>query len=217
MATVAEIVRAARESKGWSQEALAAEARKSKTTIQNIELGRVKPHGGTLWAIVKALGYESYERMAVAVGAVKVEQNVGDLTGGIPLLGTVPAGVGDYDPTESGADNGLAATAYIPRALIGIDDPHAFAVAVRGDSMAPQYQEGDLVFCSPQTAQESGMVAAIRFADGEATLKFVHDIGDDRLELRAANDRHPARIVHREEVVNMARVVGHYRRTYEPQ
>jgi len=129
----------------------------------------------------------------------------------IPVFDQIPAGNGDFDPTHLGDDNGLAERT-IPRWLVGIDDPTAYGAIVRGDSMSPKYQDGDVVICSPQATHSSGMVAAYRLDSGECGVKMIVDLGDDRVELRPANDRHDVRIVTRESITRLARVVGRFER-----
>lgn len=55
-----------------------------------------------------------------------------------------------------------------------IDDPDAFAARVVGDSMLPEYREGDIVVFSPLRAIKSGMDCFARLEpDGETTFKRV--------------------------------------------
>ncbi|HEX8875342.1 MAG TPA: LexA family transcriptional regulator [Phycisphaerales bacterium] len=67
-----------------------------------------------------------------------------------------------------------------------IDDPDAFAARVVGDSMLPEYREGDIVVFSPLREIKSGMDCFARLEpDGETTFK--------RVFFEAATDpTHPA-------------------------
>lgn len=132
---------------------------------------------------------------------------------GIPLLAEVPAGEGDPDPTMFGLDNGLG-VAYISRNFLPhITDPTAYALVVKGDSMADKYPDGIVVVCSPRAKHVPGKVYAIRFGselDNECTLKRVTPLEGGKLLLMADNPKHEpqTRIVDREHVVRMDLVVA---------
>lgn len=78
----------------------------------------------------------------------------------IPMIGTVAAGEPIYSPEELGVyvDSPMAADA---------------AITIQGDSMAPTYQDGDVVYikCKPDIPE--GAIAVV-FLDDEATLKHVY-------------------------------------------
>lgn len=52
-------------------------------------------------------------------------------------------------------------------------DPHAFAVEVEGNSMAPRYEHGDIVICSPQKQWRSGDYCVVVTKDDQALVKRV--------------------------------------------
>jgi hypothetical protein len=49
-----------------------------------------------------------------------------------------------------------------------VRDPHAFAVEITGESMAPRYEQGDIVVCSPEKRWKSGDYCVVITADGES-------------------------------------------------
>jgi SOS-response transcriptional repressor LexA len=104
-----------------------------------------------------------------------------------------------------------------------IDDPDAFAARVVGDSMLPEYREGDIVVFSPLREIKSGMDCFARLEpDGETTFKrvfFESESGDQssagggddrvkfegeasgvRVRLQPLNPAYAPRVVAREEV-----------------
>jgi transcriptional regulator with XRE-family HTH domain len=100
-----------------------------------------------------------------------------------------------------------------------IDDPDAFAARVVGDSMLPEYREGDIVVFSPVREIKSGMDCFARLEpDGETTFKRVFFEGERRdgdgaervkfegeasgvkVRLQPLNPAYPPRVVAREEV-----------------
>ncbi|MFG0249246.1 MAG: S24 family peptidase, partial [Phycisphaeraceae bacterium JB051] len=113
----------------------------------------------------------------------------------------------DYEHME--LDNGIG-NDYISRTGSGVDDPNAFAVVVAGDSMTPEFREGDTIVCSPASNIEDGTVVFVRFSaerESTCTLKRVFDRGDE-IELVADNRRHAPMIVPKEHVVRMSKVVA---------
>jgi len=53
-----------------------------------------------------------------------------------------------------------------------VKDPQAFALKVKGNSMAPRIEDGDVVIVSPQEEARSGDICVVR-VNGEDTLKKV--------------------------------------------
>ncbi|MBY0111193.1 MAG: LexA family transcriptional regulator [Phycisphaerales bacterium] len=96
-----------------------------------------------------------------------------------------------------------------------IDDPDAFAARVVGDSMLPEYREGDIVVFSPLREIKSGMDCFARLEpDGETTfkrvffesegseegVKFEGEASGVRVRLQPLNPAYAARVVEREQV-----------------
>ncbi|MCB9840921.1 MAG: LexA family transcriptional regulator [Phycisphaeraceae bacterium] len=89
-----------------------------------------------------------------------------------------------------------------------IDDPDAFAARVVGDSMSPDYREGDVVVFSPVLAAASGDDCFARLEpDHESTFKraFFETDGKGRevVRLQPLNPAYAARVVRREEVAGL--------------
>lgn len=89
-----------------------------------------------------------------------------------------------------------------------VADPDAFAARVVGDSMAPQYCEGDIVVFSPEAPTPSGSDCFVRLArDDETTFKRVYferdDAGGERIRLQPLNSAFPPRVEGREDVAGL--------------
>ncbi len=90
-----------------------------------------------------------------------------------------------------------------------IRDPDAFAARVVGDSMAPLYNEGDIVVFSPQAPVASGADCFVRLVrDDETTFKrvyFERDAGSgaERIRLQPLNSAYPPRLESREDVAGL--------------
>lgn len=100
---------------------------------------------------------------------------------------------------------------------LDVDDPDAFAARVTGDSMEPEYHEGDVVVFSPAQAAASGDDCFVRLEpDAESTFKRVFFEKDGRgrevVRLQAINPAYPARVVRREDVGGVYPAVSVVRR-----
>ena len=84
----------------------------------------------------------------------------------IPLVGSIACG------TPITAEENIEARIGIPAAWNA-----DFALTCKGDSMAPRYQNGDVVCIRCQPEVENGQIAAVRIGE-EATLKRFYQEGD---------------------------------------
>lgn len=87
-------------------------------------------------------------------------------------------------------------------------DPQAFAARVVGDSMLPDYREGDVVVFSPERDTPEGSDCFIRLdRDNESTFKRIYfersETGEELIRLQPLNPAYPPRVVHREAVAAM--------------
>lgn len=84
-------------------------------------------------------------------------------------------------------------------AAIYVDDgysPWVFALEIEGDSMMPDYQEGDLVIIEPEWSPRPGECVAARNGGQEATFKKyrqrgIDKDGNDIFELVPLNENYP--------------------------
>jgi len=122
----------------------------------------------------------------------------------VPIINKVSAGY----PTEF-TDLGYPARVadeYV--STPDLFDPQAFAARVVGDSMAPDYREGEIVVFSPQRDTPPGSDCFVRlFWDNESTFKRVYfdrdEAGRELIRLQPLNNAYPPRLVPREEVAGM--------------
>ncbi len=128
----------------------------------------------------------------------------------IPLVNKVaagyPTGFTDLDYPARAADDYLSCP--------GLDDPDAFAAAVIGKSMMPDYQEGDIVVFSPAAEVEDGSDCFVRLEpDHETTFKRVYfDEGGALVRLQPLNPKFPPAVHPRERVAGLYRAVWRYAR-----
>jgi len=127
----------------------------------------------------------------------------------VPLINHVAAGYpSDFTDLEYPA---RVADQYVP--CPEIDDPHAFAARVCGDSMLPDYRDGDIVIFSPAADVADGCDCFLRLApDHETTFKRVFfDSGDDsQVRIQPLNPEFPSAIVDRTQITGMYRAVWRF-------
>jgi SOS-response transcriptional repressor LexA len=129
----------------------------------------------------------------------------------IPLINSVAAGY----PTEF-TDLGYPASIadeYVRSPDIA--DPDAFAARVVGDSMQPEYREGDIVIFSPARPVKSGMDCFARLEpDHESTFKRIYfepgENGEEGalIRLQPLNPAFPARTYPRERIAGLYAAVS---------
>jgi len=82
-----------------------------------------------------------------------------------------------------------------------VHDPQAFAARVVGDSMEPDYEEGDIVIFSPNKRVRNGDDCFVRFEeDSSTTFKRVYQDGKKTLRLQPLNSRYAAQVCQRDEI-----------------
>lgn len=135
-------------------------------------------------------------------GAANAKSNVRSISAGavVPVINKVAAG---YPQHFTDLDYPVAvADEYIR--CPDIHDPDAFAARVAGDSMEPEYHEGDIVIFAPNSSAQSGDDCFVRFeADGGTTFKRVYQDDDKTLRLQPLNNKYPAEIYPRERITGL--------------
>ena len=173
-----ENIKALREQKGLSQEALAEKTGyKDRSSIAKIEAGLVDLSQSKIAAFAKALDVTPAYLMGIADEQRPLPSNIIPMpnTYKVPLIGTIACGQPIL--AVENADEVVEVPEYV----------HAdFALRCKGDSMInARIFDGDIVYIRRQPEVKNGQIAAVRIGE-EATLKKVYFTGS-RLVLRAAN------------------------------
>jgi SOS-response transcriptional repressor LexA len=85
-----------------------------------------------------------------------------------------------------------------------VHDSQAFAAHVVGDSMEPDYHEGDLVVFSPNAQPRSGDDCFVRLEEGEGTtFKRVYMDAEGTIRLQPLNPTYPAQTYPREKITGL--------------
>lgn len=132
----------------------------------------------------------------------------------VPLINKIAAGY-PREFTDLGYPARVA-DEYVrcPQGWGDASDPDAFAARVVGDSMAPDYVEGDIVIFSPAREVRSGMDCFVRLEGEETTFKRVYfdPAPGTPLRLQPINSAHAPTLVPREKVLGLHAAVTVMRR-----
>jgi repressor LexA len=175
--TIGERLRSAREQKELDQATLSEKIGVVTRTLQRWEKGEQVPDGIAITRIARNTGvqptwlltgegemYPSPVRHENVYALPSARQKRKVRLAEIPLVSAVPAGKVATMFHPDYVDN------YV--SVDDIKDPGAFALKVKGSSMAPRIEDGDIVVVSPQTEARSGDICVIRVNE-EDTLKKV--------------------------------------------
>jgi phage repressor protein C with HTH and peptisase S24 domain len=109
----------------------------------------------------------------------------------IPLIGFAQAGTdGFFD-----GDGFPVGTGWHEVDLPHTPDPHAYALSITGDSMAPVYREGDTIVVSPAAPVRAGDRVVARSTSGAMVAKFLARRTAQRVELQSFNPNFPGLVL----------------------
>lgn len=159
----------------------------AKSTIQRYEAGLISaPKLPVLVAIANALDVsESWLKGMSDDKTIVKKADINTDRVPIPVLGEVSAGLGKY-----AADN---ITGYImeDKKQMTSDCEYVY-LRVVGDSMYPEFKDGDLVFVKCEPSVISGEYAVVMVDNEMGVVKRVV-YGDDYIELQSVNPMYPPR------------------------
>jgi phage repressor protein C with HTH and peptisase S24 domain len=121
----------------------------------------------------------------------------------VPLLGFAEAGSGGYFD-----DGGFpVGKGWDEVGLPNVNDEHAYALEISGDSMRPAYRDGDIIIVSPGTPIRRGDRVVVKTRDGEVMVKELKRRTAKTLELQSLNPSHADRTLSAGDVEWVARIV----------
>ncbi|MCE5340261.1 MAG: XRE family transcriptional regulator [Planctomycetaceae bacterium] len=127
-------------------------------------------------------------------GQLQLDMQITDKQPGnlIPIINRVAAGYPvDFDDLQYPAG---FADDYVR--CPDVDDAHAFAVRVIGDSMQPKFVEGDIVIFSPGLEVRNGDDCFVRMAEPhETTFKRVFFESENKIRLQPRNEKYPPMVI----------------------
>ena len=205
---IGDMIRTRREARGMTQGQLATAVGIAASTISMYERGERKPKGEIVTALADAFNvpkwailYSEDEVRPIAKNLVPISDMPHHK---VPLIGSVAAG----QPI-------LAEEEYD----VYIDAPGKadYALKVEGDSMTPNYLDGDIVYIKQQPDVNDGQVAVV-LCDDSATLKHVYHQPNGLLLISDNHDYAPMSITFDD--YNTIRVLGvpcGFTRMYAPK
>lgn len=197
--TMYDRIRRLREDKDISQEELARRCGySSRSTISKIEKGERNLTGDKIQVIADVLGVRpSYLMDGEEPTSLRAPEVTED-TVIFPVIGEIAAGY-DYPAYEDWSGE----TVEIPKSYLhGRNRDDFFVLSVKGDSMYPQYMDGDKVLILKQsTMNRSGEIGAIIYDGDMATLKKIEYVdGEDWVKLIPINPEYTPKTIRNEDL-----------------
>src|SRR3954447_16163242 len=165
---------------------------------------RITPDGRARWPSTESIA------KALCATSVSVESFVSLISESngsaqaIPLIGFAEAGASGYFH-DGGFPSGKG---WDEIAFPAVNDEHAYALEISGDSMLPAYRDGDVIVVSPAAPVRRGDRVVVKTRKGEVTVKELKRRTSKSIELQSINAEHPDRILAVSDVVWIARIVG---------
>ncbi|MBX9711595.1 MAG: helix-turn-helix transcriptional regulator [Xanthobacteraceae bacterium] len=121
----------------------------------------------------------------------------------VPLLGFAEAGTGGYFD-----DGGFpVGKGWDEVGLPSVNDEHAYALEISGDSMKPTYRDGDVIVVSPGAPIRRGDRVVVKTREGEVMVKELRRRTQKVIELQSLNPAHADRTLSTADVEWIARIV----------
>jgi phage repressor protein C with HTH and peptisase S24 domain len=187
---------------GLSPSGLAKRAGLDPTTFNKSK--RVTPDGRARWpsteSVAKALAatstsIDTFVQLIEDTGRVAMQA--------VPLIGFAQAGAGGYFD-----DGGFpVGKGWDEIAFPSVDDEHAYALEISGDSMQPAYRDGDVIVVSPAAPVRRGDRVVVKTRNGEVTVKELKRRTSKSIELRSLNPDHKERTIPVRDVLWIARIM----------
>lgn len=183
--TIGDYMKTKRLGLGMSLREAAKLAGISHVHVKDIERDAIKPSFEKIINLLRAyhadiqeflrdIGYLPHDVEPALIGEMRP----------VPVISLVAAGAWTFasDDYPSGV-----ADEYVASDIKG---ENIFAVRVKGDSMEPEFTEGDIIILNPHAKTYHGDYVIVRNDEGEATLKQLKQYGKTKV-LHPLNSRYP--------------------------
>ena len=178
-----------RKEAGLSQKSLSEHLGVTQQAVGKWETGRSSPDPATLARLASLLNTSADYLLGITERAAEPAAPLPYKESPIPVIGSVRAGYGSLAFEE---DYG---TEYAC-----VKDPDSyFYLVVKGDSMEPRIQDGDLALVHRQPTLENGDLGVMVFGEGEGTLKKYIQRGNAVI-LQPFNPAYPEKVIRGEEL-----------------
>lgn len=197
-----EWVKAARAHKQLTQEQLGEAVGRTKANIGHWEKGLHAPSFEMVQRIAEITGY------AAPNSATAPEANADDApklrqARAIPVVGSVKAGDDGYlEELQYPVGHGEGFVMYWAQ------DPGAYALRVKGDSMHPRYRAGEFVVITPNIEAQSGRDVMVALTNGKKLLKLLNWSRDGEVQLLSINNGYTPMTIDASDIDKIHRVAG---------
>jgi phage repressor protein C with HTH and peptisase S24 domain len=189
------------ERSGLSPSGLAKKSGLDPTTFNKSK--RVTPEGRERWPSTESVAKALTATNVTVDIFVQLIQNTPRSVQSVPLLGFAQAGSGGFF-TDGGFPVGKG---WDEVGLPAVNDEHAYALEIAGDSMKPAYRDGDVIVVSPGSPIRRGDRVVVKTREGEVMVKELKRRTAKTLELQSLNPNHVDRTLPAAEVDWIARIV----------
>ena len=190
--TIGEKIKSQRKALGLTQTELGAKLGVQKNAVSKWECGRVDDiPSSKIKAMAQLFGVQPSFLIDDAIDSLPSPTITEDPVT-FPIVTSVAAHYDGVSIDESTTGEKIE----VPRAYLKGRKAEEFcAMRVRGDSMFPAFQNGDVVLVLRQsTMNHSGEIGVISYGDDEMTIKRINYVdGEDWLELVPLNPAYPPR------------------------
>jgi phage repressor protein C with HTH and peptisase S24 domain len=186
---------------GLSPSGLAKRSGLDPTTFNKSK--RITNDGRERWPSTESVAKALAATNTAIDSFVQLIENRARVVQSVPLLGFAQAGAGGYFD-----DGGFpVGKGWDEVGLPSVNDEHAYALEISGDSMKPAYRDGDVIVVSPGTPVRRGDRVVVKTTGGEVMVKELKRRTTKIVELLSLNPSHPDRTLLPSEVEWIARIV----------
>src|ERR1700742_1442838 len=164
---------------------------------------RITPEGRPRWPSTESVADALTATNVPFDTFVSLTEDTPRVVQSVPLLGFAQAGSGGYF-TDGGFPAGKG---WDEVGLPSVNDEHAYALEIAGDSMKPAYRDGDVIVVSPGSPIRRGDRVVVKTSDGEVMVKELKRRTAKTLELSSLNPVHADRTLNAADVEWIARIV----------
>jgi phage repressor protein C with HTH and peptisase S24 domain len=187
---------------GLSASGLAKKAGLDPTTFNKSK--RITPDGRARWpsteSVAKSLAATD---TSVETFIALISEAPRPITQAVPLIGFAEAGSRGYFD-----DGGFpVGKGWDEIAFPSVNDEHAYALEISGNSMEPAFRKGDVIVVSPAAPVRRGDRVVVKTKDGEVMVKQLARKTAKMIELHSLNPEHAARTLAMSDVLWVARIM----------
>jgi phage repressor protein C with HTH and peptisase S24 domain len=187
---------------GLSASGLAKKAGLDPTTFNKSK--RITPDGRARWPSTESVAKSlSATDTSVETFIALISEAPRPITQAVPLIGFAEAGSrGFFDDGGFPVGKGWDEIAFP-----SVNDEHAYALEISGNSMEPAFRKGDVIVVSPAAPVRRGDRVVVKTKDGEVMVKQLARKTAKTIELHSLNPDHAARTLSMADVLWVARIM----------